>query len=108
MTSQSPMGTMTDQGAEPIVTDEMILADPGKFEGTVNDPFNWPVGGMPLVQALWGDDTRIVPRTFGEWLAKYPEDALLYALAVKGRYRSRFNMARLGPGQLAKLAGNKG
>lgn len=97
---------MTDQGTEPIVTDAMVLADPGKYEGTIHDPFGWKVGGLPLLQANFASldengQLRYVPPTWGEWLKTDHDAALMYCRVVK---RGRMNLSKLGPGQLAALA----
>lgn len=97
--STTPLGTMTDQGKTPIVTNRDVCRNPGAYEGTANDPLNWPTGGMPLISALFADG-GYVPATFGEWLKAAPEQALGYCIATRGFV---FNMAALSAGQKAKL-----
>jgi len=99
------MGPTTDAGTEPIVTTAEVLANPGKYDGTPDDCFKWPVGGLPLLQALFSSVTAegqplYVPPTFGEWLRVDPNAALTYCLVVK---RGRLNMAALSAKQIAFL-----
>lgn len=105
-TGMSPMGPMTDGGILAPTTAE-VLADPGKYEGTSFDPFAWIVGGQPLLQAYFSSTDDLgqlmyVPATLGEWLRTDPTAALTYCFVVK---RGRINLAKLGPKQMAVLAG---